>query len=171
MRPVDIPNLATPITGSRAMTIAISPIGTVKNSRLAAEDDHWGDVLSVIELDERFGEEALARIADFSHAEVVFFFDRVDEQKIETGARHPRNNPNWPRVGVFAQRGRNRPNRLGMTVVRIVEQTGRTLTVEGLDAIDGTPVLDIKPVMREFLPRGEVRQPDWATELMKDYWV
>lgn len=153
------------------MTIFISPIGTVKTSRLTVEDDHWGEVLSVIELDKRFGKEALAHITDFSHAEVVFLFDRVDEQKIEAGARHPRNNPNWPRVGIFAQRGKNRPNRLGVTVVRIVEQTGRTLIVEGLDAIDGTPVLDIKPMMREFLPRGEVRQPDWATELMKDYWV
>ena len=86
-------------------------------------------------------------------------------------ARHPRNNPAWPLVGMLAQRGKNRPNRLGVTVARLVSVSGRILTVRGLDAVDGTPVLDIKPVMREFLPRGEVRQPDWAIELMRDYWV
>jgi tRNA (Thr-GGU) A37 N-methylase len=94
----------------------------------------------------------------------------VEDFKIETGARHPRNNKNWPKVGIFAQRGKTRPNRLGVSVVKIVKREGTRLFVEGLDAIDGTPVLDIKPVMREFLPREKVNQPHWATELMKDYW-
>ncbi|MFN5819570.1 MAG: TrmO family methyltransferase, partial [Novosphingobium sp.] len=85
-------------------------------------------------------------------------------------ARHPRGNPDWPKVGVFAQRGRNRPNRLGVSVCRILGVDGTSLLVGGLDAIDGTPVLDIKPVMAEFQPRGEVRQPDWSRELMADYW-
>ena len=85
-------------------------------------------------------------------------------------ARHPRGNPDWPKVGVFAQRGRNRPNRLGVSVCRILGVDSTRLLVGGLDAIDGTPVLDIKPVLAEFLPRGEVRQPDWSRELMADYW-
>jgi tRNA (Thr-GGU) A37 N-methylase len=51
-----------------------------------------------------------------------------------------------------------------------MRRQGRVLKVAGLDAIDGTPVLDIKPVMAEFLPRGPVRQPNWSTELMRDYW-
>jgi tRNA (Thr-GGU) A37 N-methylase len=59
---------------------------------------------------------------------------------------------------------------LGATIVKIIKREGVQLFVKGLDAIDGTPVLDIKPVMKEFLPRGEVSQPDWATELMKNYW-
>lgn len=87
-----------------------------------------------------------------------------------TEARHPRNNLNWPPVGIFAQRAKNRPNRLGLSVVRILKREGNVLFVEGLDAIDGTPVLDLKPVLREFLPSEEIRQPDWATELMQDYW-
>ena len=61
-------------------------------------------------------------------------------------------------------------NRLGSTIVRILGREGRTLRVAELDAIDGTPVLDIKPVMREFLPRTEVRQPSWVGELMREYW-
>ena len=107
---------------------------------------------------------------EFSHAEVIYYFHRVEEQKIVTGARHPRNNPDWPKVGILAQRGKNRPNRLGLARVKIVRKEGRTLYVEGLDAIDGTPVIDIKPVMKEFIPREEVRQPEWSRELMKNYW-
>ena len=90
--------------------------------------------------------------------------------RIVTDARHPRNNPAWPRVGIFAQRGKNRPNRLGSTMVRVLGVRGRELHVAELDAIDGTPVLDIKPVLREFLPRTAVEQPSWATELMERYW-
>jgi len=77
----------------------------------------------------------------------------------------------WPLVGIFAQRGKNRPNRIGLTTCAILKVEGTRLHVRGLDAIDGTPVLDIKPVMREFLPRGEVRQPEWASELMAEYWT
>jgi tRNA (adenine37-N6)-methyltransferase len=73
-------------------------------------------------------------------------------------------------VGIFAQRGRLRPNRLGLSVVRIVRLERRSLFVEDLDAVDGTPVLDIKPVMQEFLPRGPLHQPEWSHEVMKDYW-
>ena len=95
----------------------------------------------------------------------------VAPEKVVSGARHPRGNPAWPRIGIFAQRGKARPNRIGSTIVRIVERAGASLVVAELDAIDGTPVLDIKPVMREFLPRAEVAQPDWASELMREYWL
>ena len=150
--------------------IGMSPIATVKNARKEVEDDNWGEVISVIELDPAFSEEALFQIESFSHAEIFYYFDRVEESKIETGARHPRNNQEWPKVGIFAQRGKNRPNRLGATIVKILKREGRQLFVQGLDAIDGTPILDIKPVMNEFLPREAVIQPQWATELMKNYW-
>jgi tRNA (Thr-GGU) A37 N-methylase len=88
-----------------------------------------------------------------------------------TGARHPRNNTAWPRVGIFAQRGKNRPNRIGSTICRVLRIDGRELYVAELDAIDKTPVLDIKPVMAEFLPREPVRQPRWSQELMSRYWL
>ena len=101
---------------------------------------------------------------------MIFVFDRVTDAEIEFGARHPRGRMDWPLVGIFAQRGKNRPNRLGVSVCRLVSIGDRCVHVGELDAIDGTPVVDIKPVMREFLPRGEVRQPVWATELMADYW-
>ena len=107
---------------------------------------------------------------DFSHLEVVYSFHLVPESKIQTSARHPRNRKDWPKVGIFSQRGKNRPNRLGVSVCRIIKVEGTVITVQGLDAIDATPVLDLKPCMREFAPRGEVRQPEWATELMAAYY-
>ena len=149
----------------------MTPIGTVRSARAAAEDDDWDAVASSIELDaEQFTTEALAGLDTFSHVEVIYVFDRVEAAKIETGARHPRNNVAWPKVGIFAQRGKNRPNRIGTTVCRIDRIEGLRLDVTGLDAIDGTPVLDLKPWVLEFGPRGEVRQPAWMDELMRSYW-
>ena len=152
------------------MSITLEPVAFVRGGRAEAVDDDWGASRAAIELAPRIADEALSGLADFSHAEVVFVFDQVAEDDVVTGARRPRGNPSWPLVGIFAQRGRNRPNRLGVSVCNIIGVEGRRLIVEGLDAIDGTPVLDIKPVLKGFLPRGEVREPAWAAEIMKDYW-
>jgi len=149
----------------------VEPIAYVRTARAQAEDDYWGGVESRIELTDAVEPDALVGIEDFSHAEVIFCFDQVDLQKIVRGARHPRNNPDWPRVGIFAQRGKNRPNRIGSTIVRVLKREGRVLHVAELDAVDNTPVLDIKPVMQEFLPREPVRQPQWSRELMRLYWA
>jgi tRNA-Thr(GGU) m(6)t(6)A37 methyltransferase TsaA len=150
--------------------IELGPIGIVHNKRTELSDDHWGELVSTIELLPPLTAEALEGIETFSHVEVIYFFDRLVEEKIETGSRHPRNNPAWPKVGIFAQRGKNRPNRLGACIARVIGHDGNTLSVQGLDAIDGTPVLDIKPVMNEFLPREEVHQPEWVSKLMNHYW-
>jgi tRNA (adenine37-N6)-methyltransferase len=152
------------------MQITLQPIGYVRAARTEPTDDDWGEAPAVIELLAGFPPDALAGLTDFSHAEILFYFHRVDPAKIVSGARRPRNNPAWPAVGIFAQRGKNRPNRLGLTTVRVVAVAGRRLQVAGLDAIDGTPVLDIKPLMREFQPQGPVRQPQWVSEVMQDYW-
>jgi tRNA (adenine37-N6)-methyltransferase len=150
--------------------IKLTPIARVHNARLTTEDDDWGGLVSEVVLEASLPEESLDGLEAFSHAEIIFHFHLVEESQIVLGARHPRENPDWPKVGIFAQRGRVRPNRLGLTVVRILRREGRSLFVEGLDAVDGTPVLDIKPVMNEFAPRGPVRQPDWSHYVMKDYW-
>jgi tRNA-Thr(GGU) m(6)t(6)A37 methyltransferase TsaA len=135
-------------------------------------DDEWDKEDVSIELDAgTFSPDALLSLDQFSHVEVLYFFDQVPEFKIERGARHPRGNTEWPLVGIFAQRGKNRPNRLGATIARIEQVNGLTLHVSGLDAVDGTPVLDLKPYMNEFGPRGPIRQPDWASELMRGYWT
>jgi tRNA-Thr(GGU) m(6)t(6)A37 methyltransferase TsaA len=151
--------------------IEMQPVGFVSSRRTDTEDDLWGEERSCIELSEGYTAAALAGLADFSHVEVLFVFHAVDAASIATGARHPRGNPAWPAVGIFAQRGRNRPNRIGSTMCRVLNVEGTRLHVAELDAIDGTPVLDIKPVMAEFLPRQPVRQPAWASELMSGYWT
>lgn len=150
--------------------ITLEPVAVVRSPRTGLEDDNWGNVESRIELAEGIASEALDGIEAFTHLEIIFFFDRLPEDRIEWRTRHPRGNPAWPEVGIFAQRAAGRPNRLGATMVRLVSREGRVLKVRGLDAADGTPVLDIKPVMRDFLPRGDVRQPQWATLLMRQYW-
>ena len=151
--------------------IATWPVGTVRGGRAEASDDAWDKVEARIELDPaQFGPEATAGLGEFSHVEVLYHFHKVAPATIETGARHPRGNTNWPKVGIFAQRGKNRQNRIGATICALVSVEGLTLRVRGLDAIDGTPVLDIKPVMKGFLPRGEIREPRWASELMRAYW-
>ncbi len=153
------------------MGYLLEPIGHVRGGRDDVVDDDWGRVSARIELDpRRFTDEALAGLSDFSHVEVIFLFDRVPDEKIEYGARHPRGRADWPLVGIFAQRGKNRPNRLGLCTARIHSVHGLTVEVQDLDAVDGTPVMDLKPAMREFLPREALRQPEWAGELMKDYW-
>jgi tRNA (adenine37-N6)-methyltransferase len=156
---------------SMPQQIEFNPIGVVHSSALEPVDDVWGGVKCRIDLDpSRFSPECLRGLDDFSHVEVVFFFHRVSESEIATGSRHPRNRPDYPRVGIFAQRGKTRPNRIGVTICRLLSVKDLSLEVVGLDAIDGTPVLDVKPYMREFAARGEIRQPGWVDQLMRGYW-
>lgn len=151
--------------------IEVAPIGWVRAPRTEARDDFWGSVTSTIEIDRRrFGPDALAGLGDFSHLEVVYQFHGVPLDRIETASRHPRNRADWPLVGIFAQRGKMRPNRLGVSRCNLLRVEGLLLTVQRLDAIDGTPVLDIKPYMTEFGPIGPHMQPSWATELMRQYY-
>ncbi len=153
-----------------AGAVSLVPIGFVAGGRVEPVDDDWGDVEAVIRLDERFGPEALAGLDAFSHLEVVYSFHLVEDGAIESGSRHPRGNRDWPRVGIFAQRGKDRPNRLGVSRCELLSVDGLAVSVRGLDAVDGTPVLDLKPWMAEFGPRGELRQPRWASELMRGCW-
>ena len=152
------------------MPYPIEPVAFITAVRQSPEDNFWGGETAEIKLLDSIDESSLKGVDAFSHVEILFLFHHVPEDKIVFGARHPRNNEAWPKVGIFAQRAKNRPNRIGSTICRVVAVEGRTLRVRELDAIDGTPVLDIKPVLKEFLPRETTQQPSWATELMKSYW-
>jgi tRNA-Thr(GGU) m(6)t(6)A37 methyltransferase TsaA len=149
------------------MEIKLKPIAFVKNSRKEMTDDFWGNVISEIELGEDLPEHAFDNIEAFSHLEIIFYFSKV-EKTVFSG--RPRGNPAYPEMGIFAQRKKDRPNQLGLTTVSLLGHDGRSIKVRGLDAINGTPVLDIKPVFREFAPKGEIRQATWVADLMKDYW-
>jgi tRNA-Thr(GGU) m(6)t(6)A37 methyltransferase TsaA len=152
--------------------VQLVPIGVVRAPRGEVADDFWGGVVSEIKLSPAwFDEDAVAELDSFSHIEVIFHFHKVAAGTEERGARHPRGNEDWPKVGILAQRAKRRPNRLGLTRCRLVKVEGLVLTVEGLDAIDGTPVIDVKPYMREFDPIGETHQPAWSSALMENYFA
>ncbi len=148
--------------------IEIKPIAYVKNSRKEPTDDYWAEIVSEIELVDYFEVEAFDGIDTFSHLHIIYHFHKAE--KVVNGAGHPRGNKEYPKVGIFAQRKKDRPNHLGLTTVRLLKHTGRVLTVSHLDAIDGTPIVDIKPVLKEFLPNDSIKQPDWSSDLMNKYW-
>ena len=149
---------------------SIEPIAFVKNKRKKIQDDNWGEVISEIIISDKISADSLTGIEEFSHLEIIFYFHKADLSKINISATHPRENKKFPKVGIFAQRKKARPNLLGSTIVKLLKKENNVLTVLGLDAVDGTPVIDIKPVIREFIPKEKISQPEWATEMMKDYW-
>lgn len=149
----------------------IEPIGFVKNHRKKIEDDYWGNVVSDIIISDKISEESIKGIEEYSHLEIIFYFHLADLTKITISASHPRDNKKYPKVGIFAQRRKARPNLLGSTIVKLIKAGKNILTVTGLDAVDGTPVIDIKPILDEFLPQEKIKQPEWSKELMKNYWT
>lgn len=152
-------------------SVTMRPIGHVAGGRSEMYEDDWHDVRSVIRLDgEAFTASAVLGLEHFSHLEVVFLFDRIDPAAVHRGPRPPRGNPSAAPVGVFAHRGPYRPNRLGVSRCRLLRVDGLNLHIADLDALSGSPVLDIKPYLVEFAPRHLVIQPTWATELMSRYY-
>jgi len=151
------------------MQINLQSIATTRNARTEAVDDNWGGVITEITLAEYVPTVAFDNIEDFSHLEIIFYFDKTEDREMVYAGR-PRGNPAYPVMGIFCQRKKDRPNKIGLCTVELLEHNGRTIKVKGLDAIDGTPILDIKPVFKEFLPKGAIRQPEWVSDLMKEYW-
>ena len=151
--------------------IVLKPIGIVRSPIKEVADDCWGGVLATIELDPQvFSPECTLGLDQYSHVEVLFVLDKISQDEIEKGARHPRGRPDWPKMGIFAQRSKDRPNRIGVTVCKLESVAGLHILVRELDAVDGTPVLDVKPYLKGFAPRGEVLEPAWAAELMAGYF-
>lgn len=151
------------------MEIVLKPIAMVKNSRTEPIDDNWEIIVADIELADHIPTEAFDSISDFSHLEIIYYFDRVENENIVFSGR-PRGNPTYPSVGIFGQRKKDRPNKIGLATVELLEHNSRTITVTFLDAINGTPILDIKPVFKEFQPKTAISQPVWVADLMKNYW-
>lgn len=157
--------------GARRGTFEITPIGTVHNDRTDIQNsDNWGAVRSTITLDERFGARSLQGLEGFSHVEVLYVFDQFAESGDHTEPRPYRGRSDLPPVGVFAGRGPRRPNRIGVTCCAIASVGDRELTVVGLDAVSGTPIIDLKPAMREFHPES-LEQPEWVSQMMSEYFA
>ncbi len=152
------------------MQYSVRAIAVVRSTRHDVVDDQWDGETSTIELVDSVPNEALRGLDGFSHVEVVAIADQGTDVPPAPWARRPRGNPQWPELGIFAQRNKDRPNRILISVVRIVTIEDRTVLVAGLDLIDGTPVIDLKPWFNWSGPRGAVIAPQWSDELGAQYF-
>jgi tRNA-Thr(GGU) m(6)t(6)A37 methyltransferase TsaA len=145
------------------MTICLEPIGLLKNSFEGGIPDGWETELAEIVLDPKWL-PALEGVEDFSHLIVLFWLHLIPRQGIELKTK-PQGRQNLPRVGIFATRSPYRPNPIGVQVVELVSRKDNVLTVRGIDAYNGSPILDIKPYLQRGDRIAKTRIPDWLREL------
>jgi tRNA-Thr(GGU) m(6)t(6)A37 methyltransferase TsaA len=144
--------------------VSLRPIAVVRNNVSEPRPDGWEEVRSdLIFRDDLLG--ALDGIEAYSHLIVVFSCHQVPEEERTALHIHPRGDPRMPEQGVLATRSQRRPNALGVAVVPLLRRRRNILRVLGLDAIDGTPVLDIKPYLPHYDSVPEARVPDWVLPL------
>ncbi|MDG9694847.1 SAM-dependent methyltransferase [Streptomyces sp. DH17] len=148
----------------------VESIATVVGGHTRVQDDYQGGVESVIRLNEAYPLETLRGIDEFSHLTVTWRFHLAQPEDVQLHARSPRGNVQWPATGTFVHRNHRRPNQLAVSYPRLLGVDGRDLLVTDLDAVDGTPVIDLAPYFQEMGPRGSIRQPAWPSEMLADYW-
>ncbi|WP_327669432.1 MULTISPECIES: SAM-dependent methyltransferase [unclassified Streptomyces] len=151
-------------------TYEVESIATVVGGHTRVQDDYQGGVESVIRLNEAYPLETLQGIDEFSHLTVTWRFHLAQPEDVQLHARSPRGNSQWPATGTFVHRNHRRPNQLAVSYPRLLGVDGRDLLVTDLDAVDGTPVLDLAPYFKEMGPRGGVNQPVWPGEMLAAYW-
>jgi tRNA-Thr(GGU) m(6)t(6)A37 methyltransferase TsaA len=145
------------------MEINLTPIGFVKNAVTEPKKEDWQTLTSEIIVNEDF-KEALSGIDEFSHIIVIYWMHRTSPAERSIMKVHPKRNPNLPLVGIFATRSPARPNPIGIATVRLLECRDNVLKVIGLDAVDGTPVLDIKPHIPGSDSPTDAKTPSWLTK-------
>ncbi|MEV7707015.1 SAM-dependent methyltransferase [Streptomyces sp. NPDC088922] len=152
-------------------TYEVESIATVVGGHTCVQDDYQGGIESVIRLNDAYPLETLQGIEDFSHLTVTWRFHMAQPEDVQLHARSPRGNPRWPATGTFVHRNHRRPNQLATSYPRLLKVEGRNLLVTDLDAVDGTPIIDLAPYFKEMGPRSEVRQPTWPGEMLSTYWL
>ena len=150
------------------MQIVMEPIGYVRNTVTERKDVAWGEDTSTIVLEESYI-SGLKGLEDFSHVIILYYLDKAKYVKEKHLQRRLQNREDMPLVGIFSQRGKDRPNQIGMTSVEIVSVSDDRIVVKGLDAIDGTPVLDIKPYYPVY-DKKDASVPEWVERLMEHYF-
>jgi len=142
----------------------LNPIGFVKTDAVGDEVKDKSRISQIIINDNLA--QALDGIDGFSHLFVIFWMSQIPEDKRMILKVHPRGRMDMPLLGVFATRTNLRPNPIGLTLVELLKVEGTTLIVRGLDAFDGTPILDIKP-FDSWDNAEKARVPEWWINLNK----
>jgi len=145
--------------------IELEPVGFVRTEAVGDEVRDRENISELIIREDLT--EALDGIEDFSHIFVIFWMHRISNEERKTLRVHPRGKKDLPLLGVFATRTAYRPNPIGLTLVELVRVEGNTITVRGLDAFDGTPILDIKPFDHWDMAQ-DARVPEWLIRLDKE---
>lgn len=145
------------------------PIGHVKSKVKEKIDEKWGQVVSEIHLKEEFV-RGLNGLETFSHIIIIYHMHESSWDPEADLVRRPQGRADMPLVGIFAQRAKHRPNPIGITAVRLVSLRGNVIEVRGLDAIDGTPILDIKPYYPAYDRIEQAQVPEWVIRLMAHYF-
>jgi tRNA-Thr(GGU) m(6)t(6)A37 methyltransferase TsaA len=148
------------------LEITLKAIGRVRNSVEKMKREGWESVVSQIIVNPGL-EEALAGVEDYSHLLILFWLSRVPKAGRGMKKIHPKSLQDLPLVGIFATRTQYRPNPIGLTLVKLLGRRKNVLRVRGLDALNGTPVIDIKPITpRHEFPK-DIRVPKWYDQLWK----
>jgi len=148
------------VTEPKSMNV--KAIGIVRNNLKKPSKEETGKVISEIVIDPSLV-EALDNLDEFSHVIILYWMHQLDLSQGFPVKVHPRGRQDKSPVGVFASRSPNRPNPIGKTTVRLIARQGNKLKVEGLDAIDGTPVIDIKPYLPNYDSAAGGKVPSWIT--------
>lgn len=156
-------------TGVENMTITLHEIGIVINEINHTKDTHWGGYQSTIKIHAEY-REGLKGLDEFSHINVIYYLDKASFHSERDLIRRPKGREDMPKVGIFSQRAKNRPNTLGITSVKLLKVQHDTIYVDGLDAINGTPVLDIKPYYPQYDCKLDAKVPEWVQRMMEDYF-
>jgi tRNA-Thr(GGU) m(6)t(6)A37 methyltransferase TsaA len=157
----------TPPKQRRDRVLTLRPIGYVQNGVQKGDQAIWEELESRIVVDAPWA-EGLQGLEKFSHIIVVFWLDRPSEAQVPLRV-HPEARAEMPLVGLFATRTPLRPNPIGLTSVELLSVQGTTLHVKGLDAFDGTPVLDIKPYLIRGDLKPEASVPGWLRQLWEKH--
>ncbi|MEY9840557.1 TrmO family methyltransferase [Streptacidiphilus sp. EB103A] len=152
-------------------TVPVEVIAHVISERTQVSDDYWGGVQSIIRLRPGLGPDTLTGLEEFSHLLVLWKFHLARAEDVHLGTRSPRGDSRWAPSGTFAHRNHRHPSQTGISAPRLIKIDGTDLHVVDLDAINGTPVLDILPWFDQFGPQGDRHQPPWPGEMLNQYWA
>jgi tRNA-Thr(GGU) m(6)t(6)A37 methyltransferase TsaA len=151
------------------MELKLRPIGYVSTSVKKEIDEEWGEIISEIMID-RCYEKGLIGLDNFSHIIVIFFMHKANFDINSHLTRKPQDRQDMPFLGIFAQRAKHRPNPIGISSVKLLSVKENIVRVQGLDAIDETPIIDIKPYFPIYDSMVNVKTPSWVDKLMQNYF-